>query len=360
VTGELPEFTCDYECAGRVDDTDCPAHGRADEPVARYVWADDPERHLADWANHPGHAVDYVKVTDVLKDGTHDEWWLCTATEHGHVVCRGRGDRLDGAAYDCLTQLAFHALEQARAQQQTPDVRRLPRPQTARRARPRPRRRPDAIHPSLFPFQRDITRWALRKGQAAVFADTGLGKTRIQIEWARLTGERALILAPLAVAHQTVREAAAIGVDVRYVRNQAEADEATGIVDPTTSGSTSSTRHGSGGRPRRVVDPQVVLRDHQEGARQIVRHTPYRLACTATPAPNDLEELCNHADFLGVMSPSEMRSTFFIADSAASSCATASSATPTTPSSVARLMGDGRQAALRPRLRRRPVPAARP
>src|SRR4051812_24726680 len=81
---------------------------------------------------------------------------------------------------------------------------------------------PADLHPSLFPFQRAIAVWALRKGRAAVFADTGLGKTRLQVEWARLTGQRALILAPLAVAHQTVREAAAIGVDVAYVHDQNE------------------------------------------------------------------------------------------------------------------------------------------
>jgi hypothetical protein len=175
---------------------------------------------------------------------------------------------------------------------------------------------PDDIHPSLFPFQRDIARWALRKGRAAVFADTGLGKTRIQVEWARLSGKRALILAPLAVAHQTVREAAAIGVDVRYVHNQAEADAAPGIVisnyerlhrlEPARFGAV-------------VLDESSILKAFSGTTKKALikafGDTPYRLACTATPAPNDIEELCNHADFLGVMSPSEMRSTFFIADS---------------------------------------------
>ena len=65
---------------------------------------------------------------------------------------------------------------------------------------------PGEINPILFPFQRDLVRWAVRKGRAALFADTGLGKTFMQLEWARLTGERTLILAPLAVARQTVRE----------------------------------------------------------------------------------------------------------------------------------------------------------
>lgn len=171
------------------------------------------------------------------------------------------------------------------------------------------------LHPSLFGFQRDVTRWALRKGRAAVLADTGLGKTRMQVEWARLTGQRALILAPLAVAQQTVAEAAGIDVDVRYARNQAEADghrlvitnyERLDRFDPTTFGAV-------------VLDESSILKAFSGTTKRALvaafRDTPWRLACTATPAPNDLEELCNHADFLGVMSPAEMRSTFFIADS---------------------------------------------
>lgn len=178
----------------------------------------------------------------------------------------------------------------------------------------------DEIHESLFDFQRAIVRWALRKGRAAIFADTGLGKTRMQVEWARLTCERALILAPLAVAHQTVREATVIGVDVRYVRDKQEATaafaegveilitnyERLNLFDLTEFGAI-------------VLDESSILKSFSGTTKKALvkgfADTPYRLACTATPAPNDLEELCNHADFLGVMKPSEMRSTFFIADS---------------------------------------------
>lgn len=178
------------------------------------------------------------------------------------------------------------------------------------------------LHGSLFPFQRDVTRWALRKGRAAVWADTGLGKTRMQVEWARLTGKRALILAPLAVAHQTVEEAAEIGVEVVYVHDQAEVDirdvletqpwvaitnyERLHLFDPKAFGAV-------------VLDESSILKAFSGATKKALvaafRDAPYRLCCTATPAPNDLEELCNHADFLGVMSPAEMRSTFFIADS---------------------------------------------
>src|SRR5438309_8587958 len=72
------------------------------------------------------------------------------------------------------------------------------------------------IHPSLFQFQRDMVRWSLRKGKAALFTTTGSGKTRMQIEFARLCGERALIIAPLAVAQQTIREASVMGIEIVY------------------------------------------------------------------------------------------------------------------------------------------------
>src|SRR4051794_35781668 len=87
---------------------------------------------------------------------------------------------------------------------------------------------PADVSADLFEFQRHLVAWAVRRGRAAIWADTGLGKTRMQVAWASIitggTGGRALILAPLAVAEQTVREAAAIGVHVEYVRDQAAAD----------------------------------------------------------------------------------------------------------------------------------------
>ena len=76
----------------------------------------------------------------------------------------------------------------------------------------------ETIHEKLFPFQRILVQWALRKGRVAIFADCGLGKTLMQLEWARLTGQRALILAPLAVASQTVNEGKKIGIEVHYTR----------------------------------------------------------------------------------------------------------------------------------------------
>lgn len=170
---------------------------------------------------------------------------------------------------------------------------------------------PTDIHDSLFPFQRDLVRWAIRKGRAAIFADTGLGKTRMQIEWARLTGERTLIVAPLAVAQQTVREGAEIGVDITYAR--APVDAAITIVNYEMLDRFDPADYGAV-----VLDESSILKNHTGATRNALiaafADTPYRLACTATPAPNDVQEFANHAEFLGVMSRVEMLATFFIHD----------------------------------------------
>jgi len=173
----------------------------------------------------------------------------------------------------------------------------------------------DQVHPVLFGFQRDLTRWALRKGRAALFADTGLGKTPMQVEWARLTGRRTLILAPLAVAQQTIRQAAQLlEVEVGYARSQAEAAGPITITNYER-----LDRFDLGAFDAVVLDESSILKSFSGATKKALvagfRSTPYRLCCTATPAPNDIEELCNHADFLSVMTPAEMRSTFFIADS---------------------------------------------
>lgn len=170
------------------------------------------------------------------------------------------------------------------------------------------------VNPVLFPFQREIVRWAVHKGRAAVWADTGLGKTLIQLEWARLVGERTLILAPLAVAEQTIRMGAdMLGIEVQYARHQGEA---TGQITITNYERLHRFDLASFGAV--VLDESSILKSFSGVTKKALiagfANTPYRLACTATPAPNDIEELCNHAHFLGVMTPAEMRSTFFIAD----------------------------------------------
>jgi DNA modification methylase len=170
---------------------------------------------------------------------------------------------------------------------------------------------PDAVHSMLFPFQRALVVWALRRGRAALFADTGLGKTLMQLEWARLLGKRTLIVAPLSVARQSVREARRIGVDLAYVRE-----------DGRTSADVSITNyemlpHFDAGRYEAIVlDESSILKAMDGKTRQrltaMFAETPYRLACTATPAPNDLVEIGNHSEFLGIASMQEMLAEFFV------------------------------------------------
>lgn len=174
----------------------------------------------------------------------------------------------------------------------------------------------DDLPESLFGFQRHAVAWAVRRGRAAIFADTGLGKTRMQLAWAdRMTTDdgRALLLAPLAVAQQTIREAARMGLDVRYAH---DAGDITGrlsitnydrlhLFDPAAFTAV-------------VLDESSVLKDVTTKTRDALiaafADTPYRLCCTATPAPNDLTELANHAEFLGVATRRNMLSTYFTTD----------------------------------------------
>ena len=172
---------------------------------------------------------------------------------------------------------------------------------------------PANVHPLLFGFQRDLTAWSVRKGRAAIFADTGLGKTFMQLEWARLVGAKTLIVAPLSVARQTAREAGKIGLNAHYTRNGAETVPGLNITnyemlehfDPADFGAV-------------VLDESSILKsmDGQMRGRliEMFAATPYRLCCTATPAPNDISEIANHAEFLGVMNRADMLATFFVHD----------------------------------------------
>ena len=172
---------------------------------------------------------------------------------------------------------------------------------------------PTKLNKNLFAFQRDLVRWALKKGRAAIFADTGLGKTLVQLAWAEHAAETVLILAPLAVARQTVEEGKRFGISVGYARSQAEAGEGITITnyemlkhfDPSHFGAV-------------VLDESSILKSFEGKTRtaliEAFGKTPMRLACTATPAPNDIAELANHAEFLSLMSRAEMLATFFVHD----------------------------------------------
>lgn len=174
----------------------------------------------------------------------------------------------------------------------------------------------EAISPVLFEFQRDIVRWALKKGRAAVFTTTGSGKTLIQCEWARHVHERTrqpvLILAPLAVARQTVREAdEKLGLHINLCRAATDVGPGLNITNYERLHHFVPAMFGAV-----VLDESGILKNFSGVTKKALisafQQTPYRLCCTATPAPNDTVELCNHSDFLGVMSQADMISTFFI------------------------------------------------
>lgn len=179
--------------------------------------------------------------------------------------------------------------------------------------------KPPKLNPVLFDFQRDIATWALKRGRAGIFANTGLGKTLQQLECARVIEAHVkrpvLIFAPLAVAAQTIDEAlrhlrllvnfAATQEDIGgrgiYITNYAKREH----FDPSTFGGV-------------ILDESAVLKGEDSATREAFTkewtQIPFRLCFTATPAPNDFMEIGNHAEFLGVMTKSEMLSTFFVHD----------------------------------------------
>ena len=176
----------------------------------------------------------------------------------------------------------------------------------------------NALNPNLFDFQRDIVKWALAKGRAAIFADCGLGKTLMQLSWAYEvylhTGGSVLILAPLAVAAQTQAEGERFGIPVKICESSDDVVEGVNITNYEKLG-----RFDTDDLMGVVLDESSILKSFTGKVRTDLINrfcnTPYRLACTATPAPNDYMELGNHAEFLGIMSRNEMLSMYFIHDS---------------------------------------------
>ena len=178
---------------------------------------------------------------------------------------------------------------------------------------------PGSLPPSMFDFQADVTRWTCRRGRSALFEDCGLGKTVQQLAWAdqvaahTRTG-KVLILAPLGVTHQTVREGDKFGIKVKFVTCQAECD-GPGIFITNYE---KLHRFDASQFAALVLDESGILKSFAGATRNAIIEAaaglPYKLACTATPAPNDYVELGNHAEFLGVMSRVEMLATFFVHD----------------------------------------------
>jgi hypothetical protein len=170
---------------------------------------------------------------------------------------------------------------------------------------------------SLFPHQSALVSWSIRRGRAAIFADTGLGKSRMQLAWAdavsRHTNQPVLILAPLAVAAQTVSEGAELGINVTYCRDGADVGGAINITnydrlhrfDPSMFGAV-------------VLDESSCIKHHDTKTLRTLLEafaaTPFKLCATATPAPNDWTELGTHAEFLGVCTRQEMLAEFFTHD----------------------------------------------
>lgn len=169
----------------------------------------------------------------------------------------------------------------------------------------------------LFDFQESIVRWALRRGRCAIFADTGLGKSRMQISWAdaihRQTGLDVLIIAPLAVAAQTVEEGEKIGVNVNQCRDGSEVNSGITITNYDRLHRFDTSRFGAV-----VLDESSVIKHHTSKTLQTLLDsfatTPFKLCATATPAPNDWTELGTHAEFIGICSKVEMLSEYFVHD----------------------------------------------
>lgn len=159
----------------------------------------------------------------------------------------------------------------------------------------------------LFPFQKFIVKRALHYGKYAIFADCGLGKTLMQLEWAQRvkeqTNKKVLILAPLVVVEQTKREAAKFGIDIDAF--DADNYEQLDNIDASQYSGV-------------VLDESSILKNFEGATKQLIldkfANTPYKLACTATPSPNDPMELGNHSEFLDVMSRNQMLAMYFVHD----------------------------------------------
>lgn len=171
---------------------------------------------------------------------------------------------------------------------------------------------PGELPSALYPWQVAIVRWALRKGRAAIFADCGLGKTFMQVAWANALNAPTLLLAPLCVAEQTVSEAAKLGIEVVYATDGEQARGHRLVITNYERLEKFDTSRFEAV----VLDESSILKAFDGKTRtaliEAFGKTKYRLCCTATPSPNDVTELANHAEFLGLMTRPEFLATWFI------------------------------------------------
>lgn len=176
------------------------------------------------------------------------------------------------------------------------------------------------VMPGLFDWQEAVVRWAIRKGRAALFLDTGLGKTACQLAWSdairRYVRKPALIVAPLAVSQQTIREGNKFGLTVRYARDRNDIDPASDFIYVTNY--ERIDRFDPEVFSGVVLDESSILKSFMGKTKRslvdMFAETKYKLACTATPSPNDHMEILNQAEWLGIMDPPKALSIWFIND----------------------------------------------
>ena len=176
---------------------------------------------------------------------------------------------------------------------------------------------PENLNSNLFDFQRVIVKWALKRGRAAIFADTGLGKTLMQTTWAhevyRYTNGNVIIFAPLCVAQQTVKEGAKFGIEINYCRTPEQVKDGINISNYEMLENFDLNEFAGV-----VLDESSIIKNRDGKTRNAIiescQQVPYRLSCTATPSPNDFMELGNQCEFLGIMGMTEMLATYFIND----------------------------------------------
>ena len=181
---------------------------------------------------------------------------------------------------------------------------------------------PKPINAAAKAHQVAALEFALSKGKSAAFLDTGLGKSFIELEFARQcaqeTGKPSLILTPLAVAGQMVREGQKFGIDARQIRDQSEVGAGVMVANYERLPKLDQESFGAV-----ILDESSILKSYAGKTRATIqeafRDTPFKLAATATPSPNDHTELGNHAEFLGVMRQQEMLSKWFINDTSTAS-----------------------------------------